>query len=303
MVRVHLDTDLGGDIDDLAALAMLLKWPDAELTGITTVADEDGRRAGYTKYALQLADRNDVPVAAGAAVADEHYRYTPDYPPETDFWPEPITRTPGSLDEALSLMHTSIAHGAIVVGIGPCTNLALFDQRYPGELRRTQLYLVGGYVFPPRPTRSLMGNGDDYNFQMDIASAHHVLARCHPTIVPLHVTVETSLRHSHLPALEAAGPVAALLARQARAFEADAMPSQGRCPDLPEDFINHHYDPLGCAVALGWEGAVVEELPLHLTVEDGLLVERVTADGQPTRVVTQVDGKAFDAMWLGVVTA
>lgn len=28
MTLIHLDTDLGGDIDDLCALAMLLRWPE-----------------------------------------------------------------------------------------------------------------------------------------------------------------------------------------------------------------------------------------------------------------------------------
>ena len=36
MLKVHLDTDLGGDSDDLCALAMLLKWPNVQITGITT---------------------------------------------------------------------------------------------------------------------------------------------------------------------------------------------------------------------------------------------------------------------------
>ena len=34
-MRVHLDTDIGGDVDDLCALAMLLGWPGVEVTGIT----------------------------------------------------------------------------------------------------------------------------------------------------------------------------------------------------------------------------------------------------------------------------
>jgi hypothetical protein len=37
MLRVHLDTDLGSDTDDLCALAMLLGWPDVEVVGVTTV--------------------------------------------------------------------------------------------------------------------------------------------------------------------------------------------------------------------------------------------------------------------------
>ena len=48
MYKIHLDTDLGGDIDDLCALAMLLRWSeDVQLSGITTVADANGSRAGY----------------------------------------------------------------------------------------------------------------------------------------------------------------------------------------------------------------------------------------------------------------
>jgi len=55
MIKVHLDTDIGGDPDDLCALAMLLKWPDVQITGITTVSDDNGKRAGYTKQYLQMA--------------------------------------------------------------------------------------------------------------------------------------------------------------------------------------------------------------------------------------------------------
>jgi inosine-uridine nucleoside N-ribohydrolase len=36
MPLVCLDTDIGGDIDDLCALVMLLRWPGVELTGIAT---------------------------------------------------------------------------------------------------------------------------------------------------------------------------------------------------------------------------------------------------------------------------
>jgi hypothetical protein len=28
MPKIHFDTDVGGDIDDVCAFAMLLKWPD-----------------------------------------------------------------------------------------------------------------------------------------------------------------------------------------------------------------------------------------------------------------------------------
>jgi inosine-uridine nucleoside N-ribohydrolase len=44
-LKIHLDTGLGGDIDDLCMLAMLLRWPaELQLTGITTVADAKGEK-------------------------------------------------------------------------------------------------------------------------------------------------------------------------------------------------------------------------------------------------------------------
>ena len=51
MRRVHLDADLGGDIDDLCALAMVLNWPAIQLVGVTTVSDDGGRR--LVMYAMR----------------------------------------------------------------------------------------------------------------------------------------------------------------------------------------------------------------------------------------------------------
>ena len=54
---IHVDTDIGGDTDDLCALVMLLGWPDVEVTGVTTSTEVDGVRAGFARYVLQLAGR------------------------------------------------------------------------------------------------------------------------------------------------------------------------------------------------------------------------------------------------------
>ncbi len=59
-MRIHLDTDLGGDPDDACALTMLLGWPDVEITGITTTIDRHGWRAACVPNRLQLAGRTDI---------------------------------------------------------------------------------------------------------------------------------------------------------------------------------------------------------------------------------------------------
>ena len=41
-MKIHLDIGLGGDIDDLCALALLLRWQIADITVITTSAERNG---------------------------------------------------------------------------------------------------------------------------------------------------------------------------------------------------------------------------------------------------------------------
>lgn len=304
-MKLHLDTDIGGDLDDLCALAMLLRWPGVELTGITTAAEQGGRRAGYVRYTLALAGRDDVPVAAGADVTVPPYRYVPDYPPDEVLWPEPIAPAPGPIEQALRLLKRSIEAGAVVVGIGPFTNLRLLDEAYPGILPRANLVLMGGSVFPIRAGYPRFRNEDDYNIQMDVPSTRYVLGHSNPLLVPVSVTAETALRRSYAPALRAAGPLGELLARQTEAWTLlnPENAEYGRIyAGLPDDFVNFQHDPLACAVALGWNGATIADVPLALEERDGWLHEWPDPAGRRLRLVTRVDGPRFDAHWLAIVT-
>ncbi|MGI8914323.1 MAG: nucleoside hydrolase [Chloroflexota bacterium] len=149
-MKVYLDTDFGGDMDDLCALTMPLHWPDAEIVGITTVAEERGHRAGYVSYALKLARRGDIPVAAGADGARHTFRSPVAFPDEAAYWPEPITPCPGPEDAALALLCRSVEAGATVIAVGPYTNLALADSAFPGLLAGAPLYTYGR-PYPPGP--------------------------------------------------------------------------------------------------------------------------------------------------------
>lgn len=306
MQKLHLDTDIGGDIDDLCALAMVLNWPDVDLLAVTTNSDDGGKRAGYARYALDLAGRTDVTVAAGADVSLDCYRVRPGLPDETLYWPEPVAPAPTPLERALDLLEHSIEQGALIVAIGAYTNLALLGKRSPGILQRANLYLMGGYVFPPREGFPRWGNDMDWNIQVDVESAHYVLHHANPVLVPLSVTVETALRRAYLVTLQQAGPLAQLIARQAEAFavEYDNEGQHGQtCAGLPDDIINFQHDPLACAIALGWrEGVEISELPLRIEVKDSWLYQTIDGGGKPTRVVTRVNGDRFGERWLRIVT-
>ena len=306
MQKIHLDTDLGGDLDDLCALAMLLRWPEVEFTGITTVCENDGSRAGYVRYALDLEGRSDIPVYAGADGAGGYYRIKPGLPPELRYWPEPILPIRNPIDSALNLLKASIEQGAKVIGIGAYTNLYLLDLKYPGILKDANLYLMGGYIYPTRPGYPNWGNDFDWNIQSDIKSARHVLEHSNPTLIPLTVTVETSLRRAYLADLRRAGALGQLLAHQAEVFAEDEK-NETRfgetCAQLPNDTINFQHDPLACAVALGWrEGIELAEIPVLIKEIDGWLVEQPNPAGKQFRVVTKIDGPRFNQFWLDRVT-
>jgi purine nucleosidase len=304
-MRIHLDTDLGGDPDDACALAMLLGWPGVELVGITTTIDPGGRRAGCVAHCLKIAGRDDISVAAGAGVSLTTLRRADPSTYDERYWPSTLAARPSPPGAALDLLDHSVRQGATIVGIGPYTNLALLEAARPGSLGRAPVVVMGGWVQPPADGLPAWGPDMDFNVQWDTRAAEILAATATLTLVPLPVTLKAQLRAADLPRLRTSGPLGALLARQAEARAGDAgMAELGRAhAGLPDDLLNFHYDPVACAVALGWSGAVVEEMRL-LPVTDGQVL-RFQPDqlGRLTRVATELDGVSFTETWLSAVEA
>jgi inosine-uridine nucleoside N-ribohydrolase len=305
-VRIHVDTDFAGDTDDAAALAMVLGWPDTELVGVTTVADPDGRRAGYASHLLHLAGRSDVPVAAGAGTSRTTGRPMGDLPEHGAYWgDEQVPARPDRPGVATALLAASIDLGATVVAIGPCTNLALLEEARPGLLQSARVVVMGGWVGPAPDGFPPWGPAMDWNVQCDPVATLTVLAACPGlTLVTLTAAMGAHLRRRHLPRLEGSGPVGRLLARQARAHGAEHdMASLARAHHrLPADLLNVQWDPVACAVALGWPGAPAAATRLRPVFTDGALHFEMGA-GTPVDVVLAVDGPAFEDRWLDAVAS
>ncbi len=147
---------------------------------------------------------------------------------------------------------------------------------------------------------------DDYNIQVDISSARYVLERANPTLVPVTVSCQTALRRAYLPRLAQAGRLGELIVRQAELCARREQNEQHygeSCPGLPRDIINFQHDPLACAIALGWqEGVEIETVPLKLETREGWLYEIPANSGIPTRLVTKIDGNAFNDYWCDILS-
>jgi inosine-uridine nucleoside N-ribohydrolase len=280
---VHLDTDIGGDPDDVCALAMLLGWPGVEITGITTTHEEGGRRAGFVHEVLGRAGRGDIPVAAGAEHSMTTLVQPGGFPDDVRYWGRPIPPMPSRPGAALGLLARSAERGATVVAIGPFTNLALLEIDRPGLLDRVPVVVMGGAFRPIDPGYPQWTADYDWNVQCDTRAAEIVEGVADLTVVPLAATVKVHLRAAHLGRLRGAGALGELMARQAEAYLADRRAGLADDnPRLPADLLNFHHDPLACAVAVGWDGVTIE----------------------PTatcRVVTDVDGDAFSERWIEAI--
>jgi len=305
VTAIHVDTDIGGDTDDLCALTMLLGWSGVNVAGVTTSTEEGGLRAALASYALRLAGREGVPVVAGTEGSLGGYRGPHDLADLDRYWPDPVKPEPSPPGAALDLLARNAEEGATIVAIGPWTNLALLEAARPGLLSSTRVVVMGGCVRPPGPGLVSLTPDMDYNVQQDIVAARLVWERCAPVLVQRPVCLEAGLREAHLTKLRQGGRLARLIAHQGELHGADwDMRSTGReHPNLPDDLLNFHYDPLACAVAAGWDGALVEELELVARQDDGLLGFDAEPGGRKTQVVTVIDGLRFEEEWLRAVAS
>lgn len=303
-MRIHLDTDFGGDTDDACALAFLLGAENVELVGVTTTIDFDGLRAAYVQHMLELAGTKDVPVAAGAALSMTTLKRADPVRDDARHWPldiAPLVSPPGA---ALDLLFSSIESGATVVGIGPYSNLALLELTRPGTLARARLVLMGGSTRRPGSGFPSWGPAQDFNVQWDVRAAEIVFeAASDLTLATLEATMKAHVRSRHLERLRAAGELGRLLASQSEAHRDThgfaALAKQ--YPALPDDLLNFQWDPVTCAIAAGWSGGEVVSRRLRAESRDGILRLVPARDGQMVRLLTDVDGDSFAEVWLTAI--
>ena len=77
-IPVILDTDIGGDIDDTWALAMMLKSPELDVKLVVTDTGNTTYRAKIAAKMLEIAGRTDVPVGVGLHL-DDNFRHNSPY--------------------------------------------------------------------------------------------------------------------------------------------------------------------------------------------------------------------------------
>jgi len=124
---IILDTDIGSDIDDALALAYLLRHPDCELVGITTVTGEPGLRASLCDALCRTAGRDDVPIHVGVAEPILGHNHQPHVPQASalERWPHAKFEDRVTAIEFLRETIRSRPGEITLLTIGPLTNIAV----------------------------------------------------------------------------------------------------------------------------------------------------------------------------------
>ncbi|HZO73459.1 MAG TPA: nucleoside hydrolase [Ktedonobacteraceae bacterium] len=185
---VFLDTDIGDDIDDALALALILQSPEIALQGVSTVFGDTHRRARLAAHLLRVFGREDIPVAAGivsplqrhhrpsgvpqAAILDERERL-----PAISALsgPELLIQTALSSQKPLTLICIGpLTNVATVLTVEPCINLAIGN-----------IVMMGGSSCVPWA---------EWNVRSDIKAARVVLESGIPvTMIGFDVTTRCQL--------------------------------------------------------------------------------------------------------------
>ncbi|WP_328472594.1 nucleoside hydrolase [Actinoplanes sp. NBC_00393] len=258
-VKIVLDTDIGSDVDDLLALALLFGSPECDLHAVATVYGDTVLRARMVRRAYRLAGRPVPPIAAGARQAHSGrpvWWAGHEGALMPDLAAEPVDET---LD-ATALVRA----GRAVAAIGPLTNVA---EAVAGPHHIEQLIVMGGDFASGKP---------EHNIQCDVAAAQAVFDAEVPALVTgIDQTERIVLDEDSIAAVRASGPLGELLAAEIHQFREWL----GR-PDSPHDAI---------AVLAAIRPELFTVVPGRIRVDSDGVTTLERRDDGPHRVVVDLD--------------
>jgi len=184
LIPVILDTDIGTDIDDTWALAMLLRCPELDLKLVTSATGDTAYRAKLAARLLEAAGRTDVAVGVGmpTTMKPDHRTQAP--------WVEgyDLAKYPGRVHQdgvgALVGAIMGSPEPVTVIAIGPLSTVAAALEREPAIAGRARFVGMHGSI-----AWSHHGRGEaiaEYNVKHDARACQRVFAAPWPkTITPL----------------------------------------------------------------------------------------------------------------------
>jgi purine nucleosidase len=276
MRPVIFDTDIGTDVDDILALAVLAKSPELKLVGVTTVYGDTPLRAKITKVTCDLLGRTEIAVLIGEKETltrrqiawAGHEGYGVPNLNQTE-----VSTTPGAVDYLLESANR-FAGELEVLATGPLTNIATAIKNDAASFSKIKhLYLMGGAYWLDRP---------EHNIKCDPEAAKIVFESGIPiTAIGLDVTLRVLLEADDVRQIAQLGDgLGPLLEDQIL-----------RWWELRNITANHPHDPLAALSMVRPDLFLFENWDVAITKEGR--IEGLTRLRQPLKGKTRIGADVF----------
>ena len=289
-IPVILDTDIGSEIDDTWALAMLLGMPELDLKLIVTDYGNTPERTRLVAKILQRAGRTDIPIGTGIKTGDDplpQKRWLGDFD---------LGTYPGKVHEdgVAALIDTIYAQPGIVtlIAIGPVPNIKEALRRDPRIASKVRIVCTGGRIY-----KGFENGGKppgDWNVRADVASWQAMVAAPWTiTTSPLDASAELALRgNSYATVADSKHPLARIVMENYKLW--------AYRDSRPKDASSALYDTAAVYLAYSEEYARVETLKLIVNDRGHTLI---SDDGKDVRCqLGWKDRKAFDTFLIKTLT-
>ena len=273
-IPVILDTDIGGDIDDTWALALMLRCPELDVRMVVTDTGNTTYRAKIAAKMLEIAGRTDVPVGVGISFGDKTGRqeaWVADYD---------LSAYPGTVHEdgVGAMVDTIVGSDEPVklVCIGAVPNIAAALEREPRIAEKAHFVGMHGSL------RKGYGGQDKVSAEANVrnhtdACQKVFTAPWEMTITPLDTCGIVQLRSDKYRAVrDSEDPLAQTVIENYRIWWRVACERQDRQnvdPDRAEERSSTLFDPVAVYLAFSEDLLVMERLGVRVTDEGFTVID------------------------------
>jgi inosine-uridine nucleoside N-ribohydrolase len=295
-IPVIFDTDIGDDIDDTWALAMLLRSPEFDIKLITTGVGDTSAKAKIVAKMLEVAGRTDIPIGIGLPCGDMNKGH------RQDQWVSSykLSSYPGTIhqDGVQALIDTVMDSPELItiIAVGPLPNVSAALEREPRIAEKAQFIGMHGSVRRGYDGKHQVDK--EYNVVTFVKAAQKVFtADWDMTITPLDTCGIVRLEGAkYKKVFESDKPLARAVIANYRAW----TKSQGWEEAEVNTASSTLYDTVGVYLAISTELVRMERLPILVT-DDGYTA--IDDKGKTVDCATKwKDLDAFEDLLVGRLT-
>jgi len=258
-IPVIVDTDIGCDIDDTWALAMLLKSPELDMKLVVSAFHDTTYKAKLCAKMLEIAGREDIPVAIGINTGNI-CRHIEDWVSDYD-----LSSYPSVIEDGVQAIIDTVMSSdetVTIIALGPMTNIAEAYRRCPQISKKARILGLLGNL-------NHAGGRRENNIWCDIEAYRDSCEKSdfEVEMIPLDLTACTILdeeRYEKISSHKSSDPlIAALIENSKIWYKNMGFEFEGKSSCL--------FDTVGIYAAFTHENLEYERLPIFVG-DDGITV-------------------------------